>query len=218
MFALIYFALFAVTLGCGAGLLLARRADHAAFWLMGAMFGIAANFLILSQELLAFVQIIVYVGAVMVLFLFVIMLLNLREPEPPLRESLTPQRIACYAMVALAAGMVVLGFLTGQSAEVFVQEAAQTPRPAPFSEEAVKEVVVDLLTTWIYPFEIISLLLLASVVGAIIIARRRPLLMIDAAEQPSGPASPSGRVSGGPKPTPAPSSSSPSGRLVKKTS
>lgn len=190
--ALIYFIVFAATLAGGLGAALARRADHAAFCLMAAMFGIAVNFLFMAQEFLAFAQVIVYVGAIMVLFLFVIMLLNLREPEEPLWSKPTPFKLASVASAAVALFLAVVLVFGGESA---IDPDSLPKLSGSFDPRANTQVAVDLFTVWVYPLEIISLLLLAAVIGSIVIARRRPILMIDAAE--ATPAS-------GPKPVEPP--------------
>jgi NADH-quinone oxidoreductase subunit J len=228
MTGLLYIAVFAATVGCALGLALSRRADHAAFWLMGAMLGIAVDFLLMSQELLAFIQIIVYVGAVMVLFLFVIMLLNLRKPEPPLREMMTPFRIASHALVILGLAMALWGFAGDSAKAVPASQELRDAAPAAFSNEGVKRVVVELMTTWIYPFELVSLLLLAAVVGAVVVARRRPILLIDSTDAPRSSEAPKdappqfsaneGPSSSSSADIAAAGGSSPSGRLMKKAS
>src|SRR5690606_37584079 len=81
MIELLYMAVWIATLVFGISVVLSRRADHAAFNLMGVMVCLGANFLVLGFQFIGFLQLIVYVGAIMVLFLFVIMLLNLRQPE-----------------------------------------------------------------------------------------------------------------------------------------
>jgi NADH-quinone oxidoreductase subunit J len=174
MFGLTYALVFAITLACGLGVVFARRADHAAFCLMGAMFGIAANFLLMGQEMLAFIQIIVYVGAIMVLFLFVIMLLNLREPEGRLLESVTPTKAACFGASFLALALLWI-FILNDSTKIALPDAP-TGR---FDPHGAKAVAVSLFTRWVYPVELIALLLLAAVIGAVVIARRRPILHIE---------------------------------------
>lgn len=175
---------------------LSRRADHAAFNLMGVMVCLAANFLVMGFEFLGFLQVIVYVGAIMVLFLFVIMLLNLRKPEAYVLSRLTPLQF-----FGAAAGLLMLVLMVGRFGG-----ASITPPTAgeilvaspPTGMGATQTFATELLEIWIIPFEVSSLLLLSAVIGAIVIARRRDILIIDTSSQTPATASPA--------PAPAPAS------------
>jgi len=176
MLTLLYLLFWVITLVFGLLVVFSRRADLAAFNLMGVMVGIAANFLIMGFQFLGFIQVIVYVGAVMVLFLFVIMLLNLRQEEPVLWSGLSPlQRLGGIAG-GVAALLLIWNF---SGSNLDVKRVSAAPALAPGDPAGVQAFASDLLEKWIIPFEVTSLLLLAAVIGAILIARRREILTID---------------------------------------
>lgn len=130
---------------------------------------VAVFYVTLSAQFLAAVQVIVYAGAIMVLFLFVIMLLNLGMPEA-LRERGTLQPV-----VALTLGVLfMIALVISQSL------VSLTRRPAPASVyqdlgtvQSIGTNLFDQNGPWLLPFEITSILLLIAIVGAIIMAKRR---------------------------------------------
>jgi len=171
---LVYIVLFALTLSGGLGVLFAKRPDHAAFSLMAAMFGIAAHFLFMGMEFLAFIQVIVYVGAILVLFLFVIMLLNMRRAEPLLIARLTPaQAFGAGASVLLLALILPTALYSDQTTLPAMQANVKA-----FSPVAAQEIVRDMMTVWLFPFLLMALLLTAAVIAAVMIARSRNLINI----------------------------------------
>lgn len=142
---------------------------YCALALVGSLFAVAAIFILLNQEFLAAIQVLVYAGAIMVLFLFVIMLLNLRSDEPFLvRWNL--RRIVGVA--------IVLGILS-QLVSVFSTPAAKLGPPGGYPAErilkegAVQVVGEQLFTRYVLPFEVISVLLMVAVMGAVLLAKRR---------------------------------------------
>jgi NADH-quinone oxidoreductase subunit J len=184
---LLYAIIFALTVGFGLGLVLLRRADYQLFSLLGAMVCLALNWILLGLGYVALLQIVVYVGAIMVIFLFVIMLLNLRHPERFDLRALSPVRKLGFAFSTL------FTLLIGAMAVYFVDWGATVPKVSGAAQPGAKEVARELITTWLYPFEVISLLLLAAVIAAIMIARTRPVIEVNSAapiERPSAAAKP----------------------------
>ncbi len=162
------FILFALAALAGsAGVVLARRPVHAALFLVLTLFCMAVFFVMQNADFLAAVQVIVYAGAVMVLFLFVIMLLGV-ESEDLLEEPLPAQRpLAVVAGLAMIAGLLlVAGALQPTGATAQRGEAVNEN----FSN--VENVARSLFTNFLWPFEITSILLVIAVVGAIVLARR----------------------------------------------
>jgi NADH-quinone oxidoreductase subunit J len=166
------FWLFAAVAILAAVLCITRRSPVAsALWLVTTLFNVAALFVLLDAHFLAAVQVLVYAGAIMVLFLFVIMLLNLGERNPGESGGWRPGR--------LVGGLVALGLL----AELFVLRRAVPPDsirlPAGASaahlaaQGAVKSLSVPLFQAYLVPFEITSVMLLAAIVGAVVLAKRR---------------------------------------------
>jgi NADH-quinone oxidoreductase subunit J len=137
-----------------------RRIVHAALWLVVALGAVAGCFGALHAELVALVQILVYVGAIVVLVLFALMLT--KAPTNPL-PALTTRR-SPFAAVVAGALAVLLG--TG----VVVAFGNEKIKPVPDgSAEAIGNAV---FRTWVLPFEVLSVLLLAALIGAIVLSQR----------------------------------------------
>lgn len=141
-----------------------RRAISSALFLILVMFCLAALFALLEAHLLAALQILVYAGAIMVLFIFVIMLLNLREKSGQRSVS---QLVWQFFGVGVLGSMFVPLMMTFDMTAV---PAAQD-RPADFGTTAA--VGKLLYTDYLLPFEIASVLLLAALVGAVVLAKTR---------------------------------------------
>lgn len=157
----VLFWLFAgLTLAGGVSVVVSRNPVHAAMGLVGAFFALAGLYLLLLAQLLAALQILVYAGAIMVLFLFVIMLLNLSPKE------LGERRVGPFKIVGglTAAGLTAL--LVGLLAPL--RPAAHTPVSDFGTVAAVGRLIFNEYTL---PFEATSLLLLAAMVGAVVVAK-----------------------------------------------
>jgi len=139
----------------------ARSPVYSALGLVGTLFFIAVLFLGLDAQLLGFLQIIVYAGAIVVLFLFVIMLLNL---QAELETLSAPALVAAAALGGLAlAGLVAFG-------------VARTPLGVPVLAEGFGNTVPvaeRLFTSYLLPFELTSVLLLVAIIGAVVIGKKR---------------------------------------------
>ena len=127
------------------------------------LLAIAAAYLLLSAQFIALLQVIVYAGAIMVLILFVIMLLNLREELRGRHEAGPVQRWVAPVL----AGLLALALWRG-----FGGVPTDLPPVSP-SFGTVAFVGRDLFRTFFYPFEAISLLLVAAMIGAVLLAKRR---------------------------------------------
>jgi NADH-quinone oxidoreductase subunit J len=162
------FILFAVAALVGsAGVVLAHRPVHAALFLVLTLFCMAVFFVMQNADFLAAVQVIVYAGAVVVLFLFVIMLLGV-ESEDLMAEPLPGQRpLALIVGLALIAGLLLV-------AGTLEPTGALTQRgPATGGDFTnVEKVARSLFTNFLWPFEVTSILLVIAVVGSIVLARR----------------------------------------------
>lgn len=156
------------------GLVTSDHPVHAALSLVGTLIGIAALFIALDAEFLAAVQIIVYAGAIVVVFLFVIMLIGVDRAEDIASEPIAGQRTAAaVASGALAlglAGAFLVGELTGAPGAVAPNVEGEP------NTEAIGRV---LFTDHLLAFEITSVLLVIGVVGAVTLARHRGATMID---------------------------------------
>jgi NADH-quinone oxidoreductase subunit J len=139
-----------------------RNTVAAAMSLVVTMIALAVVFVVLEAHLVAALQIMVYAGAIVVVFLFVVMLLNLRSDAFPAPR----QRLVKAAGAALAVG-IAAAFLT------LVPQALPTVRDVPEGFGGYRAVGAELFTRFVLPFEVTSLLILAAVVGAVVLAKRR---------------------------------------------
>ncbi len=161
----ILFWFFAILgLGGGVGLLFNRNPIYAALCLVINFFSIAGLYLSLSAEFLAVIQVLVYAGAIMVLFIFVIMLLNLNEE----------QEVGGFDMRKGIAFILGLGFVAEMffALRGFVEPKESNRVTDVFEGGAVESIGQALMTEYIFPFEIISVILLSALIGAIVVARK----------------------------------------------
>jgi NADH-quinone oxidoreductase subunit J len=159
--AFLFFA--AIALTGAVNVVVRRNPVHAALWLVGAFLGVAGLFLTLGSGLLAAIQVMVYAGAIMVLFLFVILLLNL---ETPPFEGLSIARGASLLAGLATLALLVWPFVRARELAVVGVEPQLDVRATAGNVAAV------LFTKYALPFEVVSLLLLVAMVGAIHLARR----------------------------------------------
>ena len=153
-------------------LCITRRSPVAsALWLITTLFNVAALFVLLDAHFLAALQVLVYAGAIMVLFLFVIMLLNLGERDPGDRSGWWPNKVVG---AAVGLGLVVELFVLRRAVP---PDAIRLPDGAVAAEMAdrgaVQALALPLFQAYLVPFEITSLMLLAAIVGAVVLAKRR---------------------------------------------
>jgi NADH-quinone oxidoreductase subunit J len=186
----VFFWIFSIT-AILAGLLtvMARNAVHSALFLISSLVSVAALFILLGAEFIAGVQILVYVGGVMVLFLFVIMLVNVgaeEEGRAPIFNR-PPQVVAALVFLALLAGVLVVYVIPkgpqARQKDPDKQEQIARSREAREQKLAVGATGVSRVTkdtervgTSLYtyaslPFEIASLLLLVAIIGSVMLAR-----------------------------------------------
>ena len=165
----VFYIFAAIMVFAGAMVISVRNPVHAALFLVLAFFSSAAVWLLLEAEFLAIALVLVYVGAVMVLFLFVVMMLDINMA--PLREGFIRYLPVGIVIAVLVAVQLVL--VVGSSYFGLESFPAPEPRPAEYSNtEALGNV---LYTTYVYPFEIAAVILLVAIVAAIVLTmRRRP--------------------------------------------
>jgi NADH-quinone oxidoreductase subunit J len=158
------FYLFAALAVAGAlGMLLNTRNTVAgALSLVGTMVALGAIYVLLDAYLIGVLQILVYAGAIVVLFLFVVMLLNLRQDE------FSPERLRFTKTLG-----VVIGALVGIELLLLLPAALGPAAEIPADFGGYRAVGIALFTDWVLAFEVTSLLLLAAMVGAVILAKRR---------------------------------------------
>jgi len=161
----IFFAIGAIG-GC-LGVILCRNPINSAISLVAAFFFLAGHYVLLQAHFLAILQIMVYAGAIVVLFLFVLMLLNMRD------EDLGPSRVNLTKLLATTAAagigtvlmVAVMGSRDGQLrlwVETFPESFGKV---APIGRE--------MMTTYVLAFELVAILLLVGIVSAVVVAKRR---------------------------------------------
>ena len=152
-----------VAIGTGLLVVVARNPIHSALSLVACFVQIAALFVLLGSPFLAVIQIFVYVGAIMVLFLFVIMMLDVRKEAHGrfIQKGVIPTVIV---LVALASELL---FLLSQSERLHAVMASQTV----IGDEPTKQLSLTLFRDFLLPFEVASVILLVALIGAVVLAK-----------------------------------------------
>jgi NADH-quinone oxidoreductase subunit J len=163
---ILFYAFSAVLVVAAVGVITARNPVHAALFLVFAFFNSAVLWLLMEAEFLAIVLVLVYVGAVMVLFLFVVMMLDVNVAQ--LRQGFTryaPLGILIAVLVVVEIGSVVW------VKQMDAAPSAALAAPAGYSNTgALGEL---LYTKYLYPFELAAMILLVAIVAAIVLTMRR---------------------------------------------
>src|SRR5574343_410881 len=164
---LVFFVLAAVMIFASLRVITARNPVHAALFLVLAFFNAGGIWMLLEAEFLAITLVMVYVGAVMVLFLFVVMMLDINIDR--LREgfwSYLPIGAAVGVMMVLEMGMVLSG-------QYFGLDAMPAPAAHPADYSNTRELGRLLYTEYVYPFELASIVLLVGMVAAVALTLRK---------------------------------------------
>lgn len=146
------------------GMLISRNPVSSALWLILVMCSIAGLYMTLNAEFIAVIQVLVYAGAIMVLFLFVIMLLNLAE-LPRLGRIGWNHALGFGLGVVVLVQLVLIGVMGTSEGEAPVATAA--------SAGTAREIARELFTRYALAFEVVGLLLLVATVGAVMLAQRK---------------------------------------------
>ena len=159
----------AAVLAGALGVVLATHPVHSALMLVLTLFGVAVLFVAQEAHFLAAVQVIVYAGAIVVLFLFVIMLLGVDRSENVALEPLRGQRPLAYLA---GAGVVAAIFMLARTA--WVSGARSVAGSASGEGSNIEKLAGSLFTRYILAFEVTSVLLVIAVIGAVVLARHSP--------------------------------------------
>jgi len=162
MYSILFFVFAAAAVGFGINLLVQRHPIYSAISLIGVMVSLASLYLMLGAEFLAAVQVIVYSGAIMVLFVFVIMLLNTGQ-EIGANKSLIARNLGPPLVVLL------LGLLASLLYRVF--PADTVVRFGDFPGQTA-DIGRRLYLYYMLPFEVVSILILVAIVGAVVLAKK----------------------------------------------
>jgi len=160
-YAFTFYLVVAVTLLSAGVVVFSRRIVYSAFSLLFTLMGVAVTYVLLSDDFMAVVQLLLYVGGILVLILFAVMLTN--RVEDPGGSNLARARLPILAAVAAGFGAMAL------AAVGTVWPSAQAPDTF---EPATSRIGNSLLGAYLLPFEMVSVLLLLGLVGAVVVARK----------------------------------------------
>ncbi len=155
----IFFILAILCVGSVLGMIISKNQAHNALFLILAFASLGGLFGLLDAPFIAVVQIIIYAGAIMILFIFVIMMVNVREGIPPEKKKWT-----LYLSLGLAAVLVI--------ELIFAFKGAFSLTGGAMEKSGPTELGRVLFTEYLYPFEITSILIIAALVGAIVLIKR----------------------------------------------
>ena len=161
----------AVCLAGAVGVVVNSKPVHAALSLVATLFGIAVLFVAQEAHFLAVVQVIVYAGAIVVLFLFVLMLLGVDRSEDISVEPLVGQRVAAAVIGIAILALPIAAMWSVEFEATGIRGASGRLSDTASDLEALGE---SLFTTYVFAFEVTSVLLVIAVVGAVVLARRVP--------------------------------------------
>jgi NADH-quinone oxidoreductase subunit J len=136
---------------------------HSVLWLIATFFAISGHYILLNAQFLAIVNIIVYAGAIMVLFLFVIMLMNLSK-------STAPQKNKWLRLAGAVSGGALLLVLVAALKDSEISQRAAEVNTGDIG--LIKNLGKELFSTYVVPFEISSILFLSAMVGAVVIGKK----------------------------------------------
>lgn len=160
---ILFWVLSVLTIACSLGVILSRNPINSVLFLIATFFAISGHYILMNAQFLAIVNIIVYAGAIMVLFLFVIMLMNLNADTEPQKSRL----VQIAAMVSGGAlFLVIVAALRSADLETMAQV------PAGGDVGLIKNLGKKLFNEYVLPFELSSVLFISAMVGAMVIGRK----------------------------------------------
>ncbi|WP_154224426.1 NADH-quinone oxidoreductase subunit J [Marinicella rhabdoformis] len=176
---LLFYVFAAMTVGSAMAVVSVKNTVYSALFLVLCFFNTAVLWMLIEAEFLAITLVLVYVGAVMVLFLFVVMMLDVKQQK----SAMLKQSYTKAALLIVAAMLVELLMLFGYKLQDQLPQDELIRMPVGYSN--VEEVGLELFTHYVYPFEIAAVILLVAIVAAISLTlRKRPEnKTIDASKQ-----------------------------------
>jgi NADH-quinone oxidoreductase subunit J len=157
----LFFLLAALCIGSVLGMIISKNQAYNALFLIVAFASLGGLFGLLEAPFIAVVQIIIYAGAIMVLFIFVIMMINIRTGIPPEKKKWT-----LYLSLGLAV-ILIIELIVALKAAFTLPVSTETLEAGPVSLGRL------LFTKYLYPFEITSILIIAALVGAIVLVKKK---------------------------------------------
>jgi NADH-quinone oxidoreductase subunit J len=164
---ILFYILAAVTLATAFLTIISKNPIHSAIYLVICFFSIAGHYLMFNAQFLAIVHIIVYAGAIMVLFLFTIMLMNLNKEDEPHKPLMT--KLAAVISLCLMALVLIAAFIKAQQtiAEEYIVSVDDYQ-----SIKVLGKVLLDDKEGFMVPFEFASILLLVAMIGAVLLSKK----------------------------------------------
>jgi NADH-quinone oxidoreductase subunit J len=163
MITILFYILSAITLGTAFLTIFSKNPIHSAIYLVLCFFSIAGHYLMFNAQFLAIVHIIVYSGAIMILMLFTIMLMNLNKEDEKNKNMLS--RIAAVASFCLVALVLLATFIKSQAVITNYEVSGK-------DYQSIKVLGQVLLNDYMVPFEFASVLLLVSMIGAVLLSKK----------------------------------------------
>ena len=165
---IVFYTLATLIIAFGVMVVTTRNTVHCVLFLVANFLCVAMIYVLLAAEFLAIIQILVYAGGIVVLYLFVVMLVNLQRPPDAARDTRRQARAGfALAAIMLAEISAILVFSAARPASAVANAA-----PAPSGMGNTHAVGMLLYSDYLVPFEVASMLLLVAMVGAIILARK----------------------------------------------
>lgn len=166
---IIFFCISAMICASAIGVVRTKNVVHAALFLVTVLAGVAGLFLLIAAEFLAWVQVLIYIGAVTVLLLFGIMLTKapMGKSEDLDNDSKLPAYAVALGTLVLLIALIVDAFDSSQKIAIGGKEATKT-----LANGRMDALGDSILYTYVFPFEVVGLLLLAALIGAVVMARK----------------------------------------------
>jgi NADH-quinone oxidoreductase subunit J len=164
--AVAFYTLAAMILAFGVLVITAKNTVHSVLFLVANFLFVAGLYVTLGAQFLAVIQVVVYAGGIVVLYLFVVMLVNLKRPPEAHQDKRRRSRLGvAFSLVVLAEFVLIAAYKVAKPASL-------VPPAPPMGPHNVETVGWLLYTDYLIPFELASMLLLVAMVGAIVLARR----------------------------------------------
>ena len=183
---LVFFAAAAMILGGAIGVITLRNPVHAALGLVLTLFGVAVQFVTQEAHFLAAVQVIVYAGAIVVLFLFVIMLLGVDNAMDLSIEPIRVQRPLAAVMAVGLVGLITAAIVRAEDSAPLVPAGTIDTATVANNDANINQLANNLYSDHIFAFELTSVLLIVAVAGTVILTRKWPKLATNGATASDG--------------------------------
>lgn len=161
LYEVIFWVLTVIAISCALGVILSRNPVSSVLFLIATFFAVSGHYILMNAQFLAIVNIIVYAGAIMVLFLFVIMLMNLNADTEPQKNRLVQLAGVVSGGILF---LVVLAALKSSTNNMMQQTATDIG--------LIKNLGMTLFTKFVLPFEIASVLFLSAMIGAVVLGKK----------------------------------------------